>query len=144
MGRARLETGRTPSPAQRARIGDLAEQIDAHRKRVLAEHYELTLTGLYNELRNYSGGGTAQGAAFSAKDKRTWEKGLVVVLGALHADLDAEVFRAYGWLEATDAAPSDEQILERLVALNAERAREVAPGRWVGWGGRRGISNRRR
>ncbi|MCF8152381.1 MAG: hypothetical protein K9J80_16680, partial [Sulfuritalea sp.] len=39
------------TPAQQARIRDLAEQIDAHRKRVLAAHEELTLTGLYNVLQ---------------------------------------------------------------------------------------------
>ena len=43
-----------PFPAasadQQARIRDLAEQLDSHRKRVLAEHAELTLTGLYNVL----------------------------------------------------------------------------------------------
>ncbi|MDK9702776.1 MAG: hypothetical protein OEL20_06515, partial [Sulfuritalea sp.] len=38
------------TPEQQARIRDLAEQIDAHRKRVLAAHDELTLTGLYNVL----------------------------------------------------------------------------------------------
>jgi hypothetical protein len=38
------------TPEQQARIRDLAEQIDAHRKRVLAAHDDLTLTGLYNVL----------------------------------------------------------------------------------------------
>jgi hypothetical protein len=40
------------TPALQARIAELAEKIDAHRKRVLAEHgaAALTLTGLYNVL----------------------------------------------------------------------------------------------
>jgi hypothetical protein len=38
----------------------------------------------------------------------------------LHVDLDAAMFDAYGWTHD----PTDEQILERLVALNAERAAE--------------------
>jgi hypothetical protein len=54
---------------------------------------------------------------------------LVSVLRQLHDDLDAAVFAAYGWpLTLTDA-----EIPERLVALNAERAKEEAAGlvRWL-------------
>ena len=57
------------TPAQQARIRDLAEQIDAHRKRVLAAHEELTLTGLYNVLEKLK-----VGAALSAKEKLIHEK----------------------------------------------------------------------
>ena len=39
-------------------------------------------------------------------------------LDQAHRKLDAAVFAAYGW----DAAMSDEQILEKLLALNLERA----------------------
>lgn len=35
-----------------------------------------------------------------------------------HAELDAAVLAAYGWHDD----PSDEEILERLLALNLERA----------------------
>jgi hypothetical protein len=54
---------------------------------------------------------------------------LVGVLKSLHDDLDAAVLDAYGWHDN----PSDEAILERLVALNAERAAEEAAGhiRWL-------------
>jgi len=48
----------------------------------------------------------------------------VSVLKQIHDDLDAAVFAAYGW----PADLTDEQILERLVALNAERAAEEARG----------------
>ena len=51
-----------------------------------------TLTNLYNE-------------------RPTW-------LALAHQKLDAAVFAAYGW----DPAMSDEEILERLLALNLERA----------------------
>ena len=110
---------------QQARIRDLAEQIDAHRKRVLAEHDELTLTGLYNVLTKVGAGGTA----LNAKDRLIHEKGLVAVLKSLHDELDAAVLAAYGWNDQ----PADEQILERLVALNAERVAEEAAGtiRWL-------------
>jgi len=113
------------TPGQQARIADLAEQIDAHRKRVLAEHEELTLTGLYNVLAKVSRGDTP----LNAKEKTIHDKGLVAVLKSLHDELDAAVFGAYGWHDN----PSDEQILERLVALNAERVAEEAQGniRWL-------------
>ena len=46
-----------------------------------------------------------------------------------HDDLDAAVAAAYGWL----ADPTDQEILERIVALNAARAAEEAKGkiRWL-------------
>jgi len=57
------------------------------------------------------------------------EQGLVSVLKQIHADLDEAVFAAYGW----PATLTDEQILEKLVSLNAERAIEEAEGkiRWL-------------
>ncbi|MEX1232312.1 MAG: hypothetical protein WEB58_18855 [Planctomycetaceae bacterium] len=42
------------------------------------------------------------------------------VLKQIHDELAAAVFEAYGWR----ASLTDEEILERLVALNAERAAE--------------------
>ena len=54
----------------------------------------------------------------TAKEREIHEKGLVSVLRQLHDDLDAAVFAAYGW----PATLTDEEILERLVALNRERA----------------------
>ena len=121
------------SPDQKARIGGLAEQIDAHRKRVLATHESLTLTGLYNVLAKVSRGDTP----LNAKEKAIHEQGLVAVLKSLHDELDAAVLDAYGWSDLGVACwhdnASDEQILERLVALNAERAAEEAQGniRWL-------------
>jgi hypothetical protein len=46
-----------------------------------------------------------------------------------HDDLDPAVFAAYGWT----ATLTDAEIVERLVALNAERAKEEACGliRWL-------------
>jgi hypothetical protein len=129
--------------AQQARIRDLAEQIDAHRKRVLAQHDELTLTGLYNVLEKLR-----SNAPLNAKEKSAHERGLVAVLKSLHDELDAAVLDAYGWNDL--ACPStgsgrtgegvmqserdfDDVLLERLVALNAERAAEEAAGtvRWL-------------
>ncbi len=116
--------------AQKARIRGLAEELDSHRKRQQRlsqqspQHPRLTLTDMYNVLEKLRGG-----EALSVAEKVTHEQGLVSVLRQLHDDLDAAVFDAYGW----PATLSDEEILARLVALNAERAAEEARGlvRWL-------------
>ena len=63
------------------------------------------------------------------KEREIHEKGLVSVLKQIHDELDAAVFAAYGWPHDL----SDEEILERLVALNHERAEEEKRGliRWL-------------
>jgi hypothetical protein len=65
----------------------------------------------------------------SDKERITHEHGLVSVLKQIHDDLDAAVFDAYGW----PVSLTDEEILERLVALNAERVAEERRGiiRWL-------------
>jgi hypothetical protein len=110
--------------AQKERIRDLADRLDAHRKAVLDKHAHLTMTGLYNVLEKLRAG-----AALSEAEKEVYETGLVGVLRQLHDDLDAAVADAYGW----PADLADEQILERLVALNRERAAEEREGkvRWL-------------
>ncbi len=44
------------TPEQQTRIGHLAEQLDAHRKRQQAQHATLTLTGMYNVLAKIRSG----------------------------------------------------------------------------------------
>ena len=39
-----------PDEANAKRIGDLAEQLDTHRKRQQEQHPGLTMTGMYNVL----------------------------------------------------------------------------------------------
>lgn len=82
------------------------------------------MTDMYNVLEKLR-----SGEPLSAKEKVTHEQGLVSVLKQIHDDLDAAVFDAYGWPRDL----SDEAILERVVALNAERAAEEARGlvRWL-------------
>ena len=65
----------------------------------------------------------------TAKEKQIHEQGLVSVLKQIHDDLDAAVAEAYGW----PVDLTDDEILERLVALNKERAAEEAKGlvRWL-------------
>lgn len=113
-----------PTPAQTARSRSLGEALDAHRKRQQALHPGLTITGMYNVLEKLR-----SGEALTAKEKVIHEEGLVSVLKQIHDDLDAAVFDAYGW----PSTLTDEEILERLVALNAERAEEERRGlvRWL-------------
>jgi hypothetical protein len=123
------------TPEQAARIRDLAEQLDAHRKHQQEAHATLTLTGMYNVLEKLR-----SGEALSAREKTIHEQGLVSVLKTLHEELDAAVLDAYGWNDLTTALPDPEQkdaasetLLVRLVALNAEREAEEGRGqvRWL-------------
>ncbi|MFT4560026.1 MAG: hypothetical protein ACI92S_005423, partial [Planctomycetaceae bacterium] len=110
--------------SQQSRIRELAEQLDAHRKRQQAQHPKLTMTGMYNVLERLRAG-----EPLTDKEKTIHEQGLVSVLKQIHDDLDAAVFEAYGW----PVTLTDEEILERLVALNTERAAEEQRGliRWL-------------
>lgn len=113
--------------AQKATIGAIADELDAHRKRVLAEHDHLTLTGLYNVLERLRAG--ARPADLDPKERRIFDDGLVLILKELHDRLDVAVAEAYGW----PADLPEEEVLARLVALNRERAKEEARGlvRWL-------------
>jgi len=75
------------------------------------------------------GGAEGAEAPLSAKEKKIYEQGLVGILKQLHDELDAAVAEAYGW----PATQTPDDILTRLVALNAERAAEEANGvvRWL-------------
>jgi hypothetical protein len=113
-----------PSAAVRERVCALGEKLDAHRKRQQAAHPDLTITGIYNVIEKLR-----SGEELSAKERVVHEHGLVSLLKQLHDDLDAAVFDAYGWPHDL----TEGQILERLVALNAERAEEERSGlvRWL-------------
>ena len=108
----------------KSRIRSHGEKLDAHRKRQQALFPTLTMTGMYNVLEKFR-----TGEPLSDKEKSIHEQGLVSVLKQIHDDLDAAVFEAYGW----PVTLTDEEILERLVALNAERSAEEERGliRWL-------------
>ncbi|MGC9457593.1 MAG: DNA methyltransferase, partial [Halothiobacillaceae bacterium] len=132
--------------AQARQIGELAERIDAHRKRQQAAHPDLTLTGMYNVLEKLRAG-----TSLTTKEQTIHEQGLVSVLRELHDELDRAVFAAYGWDDLADRlvgrpgattplpdkpaeqAEAEEELLTRLVDLNAQRAAEEAQGevRWL-------------
>jgi hypothetical protein len=109
---------------QKARIRELGEALDAHRKRQQAQHPALTITEMYNVLEKLR-----RGEPLNERERATHEQGLVSVLRQIHDELDAAVSDAYGW----PAALSDEEILYALVRLNAERAAEERAGivRWL-------------
>ncbi|PSC04100.1 class I SAM-dependent DNA methyltransferase [Alsobacter soli] len=111
-------------PVLQRDLAALGEELDALRKRVLAEHPDLTLTGLYNVLEKLKAG-----APLTSADEDVKARGLVLVIKDLHAAIDRLAAEAYGW----PADLPEEEILARLVALNAERAREEAAGlvRWL-------------
>ena len=108
-------------------IRSLAEEIDAHRKRVQGDHPDLTLTGIYNVLEKLRSGVTKED--LGPDDHKVYQNGLVLLLLELHDRLDRAVTAAYGW----PAGLTDDQILERLLSLNAARAAEERAGvvRWV-------------
>jgi len=136
----------TESQAIVERIRATAEELDAHRKRQQAAHATLTLTDMYNVLD-----ALRLGRALSPKERDTHTNGLVSVLAELHDRLDSLVLQAYGWADLAPAlvgkpggtlpwpekpaaqAEAEEELLQRLVALNAERAAEEARGlvRWL-------------
>lgn len=101
------------SLAQQARIRELTEQLDAHRKRQQAQH--LTFTDLYNVVEKLRAG-----QPLAAKNQQTNQQGLASGVLSLHQQLDATVAEAYGWPPDLPEA----ELLQRLVRLNHERARE--------------------
>ncbi len=105
-----------------------AEALDALRKRVLAQHEDLTLTKLYNVLEALRADG-GKGRALTDAERDMHDRGLVTLIRQHHDAIDALVAQAYGW----PVDLSDEQVLTRLVALNKERAAEEAKGliRWL-------------
>lgn len=129
-----------PTPEQKQKIRDLGERLDTHRKQVQAAHPDITITGMYNLLEKLRAG-----EPFTDKDRDYNNRALVSTLKQIHDDLDAAVLDAYGWEDLKDVAcfceavgkrvkgEVDEIILERLVALNAQRAEEERNGiiRWL-------------
>jgi type II restriction/modification system DNA methylase subunit YeeA len=87
-----------PTDDQRAAIAEAAKRLHEVRQSALDADPKLTMTGLYNK-------------------RPTW-------LRNLHRNLDEAVFAAYGW----PSDLSDDELLEKLLALNLERAEEESRG----------------
>jgi hypothetical protein len=119
-----------PTPEQKQKIRELGDRLDTHRKQVQAAHPEITITGMYNLLEKLRAG-----QPFTDGDQDYNKKALVSTLKQIHDELDAAVLEAYGWQDLLTAQQTgksaeeiNETILERLVALNAERAAEERNG----------------
>lgn len=102
----------------------IAEQLDEHRKQRQGLHPTLTVTDMYNVMEKLR-----LGEKLSAKEQQIHEQGLVSILLQLHNELDAAIAVAYGW----PTNLTEQEILERLVTLNKQRAAEEANGliRWL-------------
>ncbi len=114
----------TPTDPQKQTIRELGERLDSHRKRVQTAHPEVTITAMYNLLEKLR-----KGEPLDDKDKAFNQKALVSTLKQIHDELDTAVFASYGW----EPTLTDDQILENLVTLNAQRAEEERNGhiRWL-------------
>jgi hypothetical protein len=111
------------SEAQKEKIRALAEELDAQRKRA-QERHGLGLTAIYNVLEKLRAN-----APLTAAERQIHDQALVATLRHLHDRIDAAVAEAYGWPWPL----TDEEILTRVVTLNAARAAEEARGtiRWL-------------
>ena len=112
------------TPTQEARIRDLGERLDAHRKSCQSLHPSLTLSCMYRMLH-----ALRAGHALTEKERVVSELGVVNTLLELHDELDTAVAAAYGW--SVDLAA--EELVGRLVDLNAKRVCEEKQGkvRWL-------------
>ncbi len=118
------------TPEQKQKIRELGDRLDSHRKQVQAAHPDITITGMYNLLEKLRAG-----EPFTELDRSYNNRALVSTLHQIHDELDTAVFAAYGWQDLAGKPNPEitETILERLVALNAERAAEERNGhiRWL-------------
>ncbi len=112
------------SAAVKRKISKLAEELDAMRKRILSDNPDITLTSLYNVLEEIK-----NGALIGEKSTQIKERGHVLILKDLHAQIDGLTFEAYGW----PSHLAESEILANLSVLNDERASEEARGliRWL-------------
>lgn len=75
---------------QKARIREIGERLDAHRKARQALHPKLTMTDMYAVLEQ-----VRYGVHLTAKEQRISEQADILTLKALHGELDAAVAVAY-------------------------------------------------
>jgi hypothetical protein len=113
------------------RIRELGEKLDAHRKERQALHPGLTLTGMYNVLEKLRAG-----EPLSDKDRKIHDEGLVSILKQIHDDLDAAVFKAYGWEDLSERRLSERRISTgEEDSASAGAQRDASPGeglvRWL-------------
>jgi hypothetical protein len=108
----------------REHIGLLAERLEVQRSAAIARDERVTMTGMYNVVAKLR-----TGEPLTPKERTIYELAACGVLRDVHDELDALVAEAYGW----PWPMSDEEILERLVALHGVRVEEEKQGvvRWL-------------
>lgn len=113
-----------PTPTLRAKIRDVAERIDRHRKEALARSEKVGVTVMYNVVDRLRAG-----APLTKSEQDVHRLAACGVLRDLHDELDHLVASAYGWSWPEPSA----LILERLVALHDARLDEERLGivRWL-------------
>ena len=101
-----------------------AGELDDTRKKVLADNPDLRLTGIYDALE-----AVRSGRVMTDKEKDVAQRGRALILRELHSQIDQLTASAYEW--AVDL--TDNEILEKLIALNADRMKEESSGeiRWL-------------
>ncbi|WP_210357087.1 class I SAM-dependent DNA methyltransferase [Sphingomonas beigongshangi] len=112
------------NPVERGAIVRLAEELDALRRNVVEDHDDLTPTRIYNLIDM-----VRRDANLSPVEEDQRRRGHVDIIAELHDRIDVAVADAYGWPVDLSA----EEIVARLVALNAERRTEERRGkvRWL-------------
>ena len=110
--------------AARQRLRAAGEALDTHRRRVLDDLPDLTLTGLYNLLDAVRGG-----QSLTLRRQETARRARVVILRELHDEIDRLIAEAYGWPEGL----AEVEMIAALTGLNRVREVEEARGRvcWV-------------
>ena len=117
-----------PFPDRSDAVADIAERLDTTRRAAMADVPSLTMTALYNFVAPIQQGALPPELEAAATRARAF------IVAKLHDDLDIAVADAYGWGEEWRRAPlPPAEIVRRLVALNATRAKEEAAGniRWL-------------
>ncbi len=107
------------SDAQRRRIAEIGEEIDRHRRERQGDDPTLTLTDMYNVLARIH-----ERKCLTEKERRIHDAAFVSILDRLHEELDEAVLTAYGW----SARSSDQDIVQRVIAENGERAEAEGRG----------------
>ena len=122
------------SEAQQRSLVKLGDGLDAHRKSVIEQHADASLTNLYNLLERVRDFETAKRdggdpTPLSESERDLYDRWQIGVLKTWHDDIDALSFAAYGW----PTNLNDEDILERLVELNIKRVAEERRGvvKWL-------------
>jgi hypothetical protein len=109
----------SPTPALAGKLSSLGERLIQHRDARQKEHPGLALTDVYNVLAKLRAGDS-----LTPEDEAVRRMSLLDALLSLHDDIDTTVLLSYGW----PVTLVDDEIIARLLKLNAARAEEESRG----------------